>query len=420
MTTASRTLSIIGAGIVGLMIAYKARIEWPDRIIKLFDAGPDPNSPADASIPSGATWSGLDARHISITETGPWTSGSRLELIERPSVLGGWNCLAGSNISGRERRWLKEFQAIARDPHVHNKNNDIVVLRNKSGINSWAELNLQNADLFCPTSTLGLLPIVCTNKEDLLSEHAAEFGFDPKSVTDPVTALPPQLMPLEPKLADGTLYGSFQVAGTAYSVKTLCRRLIQWLQQRSVDFHWYEKIDYDSTDRLPVPDGDVVWAAGVSTGATRFMSENNILLQGVVGCWIALQNSGFEHPFKVLAAEPVNFINCTPMGPVLLTSGGYGWVGERPYADAVSLAKPIADAMVSEVSRLLTRGTAEDLARCETAFCIRPALPSGVPLVGVITKPGSHHRVVICVGHAAGGFTEAPAVADEALSLLAV
>src|SRR6202451_1026548 len=98
MTTASRTLSIIGAGLVGLMIAYKARIECPDRTIKVFDAGPDPNLPADVSIPSGATWSGLDARHISVTETGPWTSASRLEFIERPSVWGGWKLLGSSNI----------------------------------------------------------------------------------------------------------------------------------------------------------------------------------------------------------------------------------------------------------------------------------------------------------------------------------
>jgi glycine/D-amino acid oxidase-like deaminating enzyme len=90
-------------------------------------------------------------------------------------------------------------------------------------------------------------------------------------------------------------------------------------------------------------------------------------------------------------------------------------VGERSYDEVADLSKPIADALAGEASRLLTDGTKEDLFSCETAVCIRPALPSGQPLIHAIEGYGPYHRVILCVGHAAGGFTESPAVADMVL-----
>src|SRR4051794_33685937 len=107
-------LSVIGAGIVGLMVAREATRRWPDVQVTVFDEGPDPRQQPGFAHTFGATYSGLDARHVSLTETGPWTSSSRIDLItEPPSADGGWNCLADVELSETEARWLREFRTIA-------------------------------------------------------------------------------------------------------------------------------------------------------------------------------------------------------------------------------------------------------------------------------------------------------------------
>jgi len=412
---AGSRLSIVGAGIVGLMVAYTARRRWPKRRIELFDEGPDPRDQEGATHTFGASYSGFDARHVSLTETGPWTSSAREELISRRADEGGWNCLAGETLSAAERDWLSEFVEIASQPEVHAQNYATVMRLNRRGLEAWKELSREEPALFTPVEGSEVLPIVCANAADLESEHTAEFELDPITVSEPARALPPGLAPLEAELVDGTVYGSFLVEGTAYNVKTLCARLISWLETRGVEFHWSERQDLDDHQALSAPPGDVVWAAGVSTTTARLLAEQDVLLQGVLGCWLELANPGFTRPFKVLGVEPTNFINATPAGRSLILSGGYGWVGERPYEEARTLAKPITDAFVRDVARFFAGDQIEKLDDLPAAVCIRPCLPSGVPAVTELSAGSQAHRVLLCVGHAAGGFTQSPAVAGEVL-----
>jgi glycine/D-amino acid oxidase-like deaminating enzyme len=198
-------------------------------------------------------------------------------------------------------------------------------------------------------------------------------------------------------------------------VRTLCTRLIDWLEDTNSVFRWSHRLDL--ADLEEVAEGDVIWAAGVSSGSVSLLAHHGVLLQGVLGCWITLPNTSISQPFKLLAREPVNFINATPVGKTLLVSGGYGWVGERPYAEAASLSRPLARSFEKEVQRLI-RADVEGSLGYDSALCIRPSLPSGVPLIGQLRFPGRRRPVLACVGHAAGGFTEAPAVADQVVELL--
>jgi hypothetical protein len=414
---AERRLSVVGAGIVGLLVAYVCRTRWPRHGIEVFDHGPNPRTQPMAKVNSGATWSGLDARHVSLTETAPWTSASRARLIERPVSLGGWNCLTDSVLSEREHRWLREFKSLTASPESHDANSRSVVALNTAGLEAWTQLSTDHPDLFRPISSWGRLPIVCTRRDELFSEHTAEVALDPAHVTDPVQSLPPELAQLEGQLEAGILCGSFLVRGNAYQVRTLCSGLIEWLEANDVRFHWNQPVDLTGTGQLPLPEGDVVWAAGVSKGAAQLLSRLDILLQGVMGCWIALPNPGYIHPFKVLANEPVNFINCTPVASKVLLSGGYGWVGERSYDEAERLAVPLARSFASEVTRLFGVDNIREFDAYESAICIRPSLPSGVSEVKMVGEVDGH-RLLICVGHAAGGFTQSPAVADRIVDLL--
>lgn len=76
---------------------------------------------------------------------------------------------------------------------------------------------------------------------------------------------------------------------------------------------------------------------------------------------------------------------------------------------------PLRRAFADAVVRFFLDGRTAGLGGCPAAMCIRPALPSGVPAIRCISR-GSRLGV-ICVGHAAGGFTQAPVmarlVADE-------
>jgi glycine/D-amino acid oxidase-like deaminating enzyme len=302
---------------------------------------------------------------------------------------------------------------------TNSQNSALVSETNRRGLAAWRALSDRAPELFAPTDESGTLPIVCASRQELEGEHTAEYQLDSVNVSEPTQTLPAGLAPLEQKLADGTVYGSFLVDGAAYRVKTLCAALMGWLEERGVVFHWNRRIDLNREDELSLPPGDVIWAAGVSTETARLLASQHILLQGVLGCWIALPNPGFTRPFKVLGVEPVNFVNATPAEEILILSGGYGWVGERPYDEASRLGQPIMDAFKVDVARFFTSGGLKQLEKYETAVCIRPSLPSGVPIVSELPSISRRHRVVLCVGHAAGGFTESPAVAADALDTLA-
>ncbi len=416
MNRSTSSFSIVGAGIVGLLIAYRANREHDFGQIRVFDEGPDPRHERQFGHVFGATYSGMDARHVSLTETGPWTVPHRAELIVRSAAKGGWNCLDARALSSTEHAWLKEFQDIARSPSGHSDNSDLVMGINRAGLSEWARLQDELPEVFRPISGLGRLPIVCANEEDLRSEHEAEYELDPINVTEATTDLAPEVDQLQAKQEEGVIYGAFLVAGNAYNVRTLCAKLIEWLEARGVQFHWNTRVDVDP-QLSDLPQGDVILAAGVSTRSLSYLAESGLLLQGVMGCWTRIPNQGYLHPFKVLAKEPVNFINATPSSDSLILSGGYGWVGEHEYAEAQHLGEPICEAFMDEVDRFFLPTGRRRTPR-ETAICIRPALPSGVSAVRQITSLTPGRRIFVSIGHAAGGFTQAPEVARRVLELL--
>jgi glycine/D-amino acid oxidase-like deaminating enzyme len=223
--------------------------------------------------------------------------------------------------------------------------------------------------------------------------------------------------PLDQKFRDGILHGSFTVAGNAYNIRKLCVNVIDYLEEHGVEFHWRNPISLvDGGDRVTeLPPGDIVWASGVSGGMSSFLADKKILLQGVLGCWVDIPNQGFSHPFKIYGKEPTNFINATPIGNRLLLSGGYGWVGTRAHAEVTKLAKPTMQAFLHEVSKFFFDGRALS-DKYPLATCIRPSLPSGVTQIEEITY--QDRRVVTCIGHSAGGFTQSAHVADVVVEKL--
>ena len=308
-----------------------------------------------------------------------------------------------------EQRWLDEFCAVAADPVRHDTHVDSVYAMNLAGIEAWRSIIDLEPETFAPTNHDLELVIVCEQGDDLEAEYAVESRLDPDAVHR-LKAFPGDLSPL---FADGL--GGFSVRGSAFLVKTLGARLIDRLENDGVAFRWDTFCEVDSFDAIASEATDFVWAAGVSAGVSRSLLEYGVNLQGVMGCWLHMLGVPPVPPFKVLAREPVNFINCTSTSNGLLLSGGYGWVGHSTHTEAKTVAGLLLRHLESEVRRLMPG--LDHYRVTESAHCLRPATPSGLPLVRVLSLAGPH-RAALCVGHAAGGFTQAPLAGARALDLL--
>lgn len=373
-----KSLLVVGAGITGLLAALRLHKDYKVAVI---DAGADPRT---SNHTFGATYSGLDARHISLTETAPWTSQHRFELIMKDSIEGGWLCIPKKDLNEFDKEWISQFQQITDNNELHKTNTSKVINLNIQGITEWEKLGKEH-DFLKPINNETVMPIICRNQEDLLSEFSFESSLDSRcKLYEGVK--PPDGLP-------GNI-GYFTLYGRSYPIKTLCINLINYLESQGIVFRWnkpFEKVNEDL----------IVWCAGVSDQSSKILGQFNILLGGVVGCWVLMDNPGITKACKIYGPEPVNYLNLTPFQSKLFISGGYGFVGTRTYSEATKLAQPIMDQMIKELKNWFPESEIR-----EKAFCIRPAAPSGVPILLKDNLKGT--PVIFAVGHCAGGFTQAP------------
>ncbi len=375
-----KRLQVVGAGITGLLTALKLHKDYE---ITMIDLGNDPRMSQNLS---GATYSGLDARHISFTETTPWTSQVRLDLIMKPSAEGGWLCIPKNKLTNFDKEWISQFKRAADNNKLHKENTLKVVELNKKGIEEWEKL-AKEYDFLKPITDEIVMPIICRSKEDLLSEFDFESSLDSRC----------KLYENDKNNLDTT--GYFTLYGKSYLIKTLSINLINYLESQGVNFRWNESYSKGKTDII-------VWCSGVSPQASGILKRFNILFGGVVGCWVLVDNQGITEACKIYGPEPINYLNLTPYEDKLFISGGYGFVGTRIYSEAILLAQPIMEAMIRELKNWFPKVEIK-----EKAFCIRPATPTGVPILkreNLDTTP-----IIFAVGHCAGGFTQAPYTANE-------
>ncbi len=395
-------IAIIGAGITGLMTALELSKKYK---ITVIDAGPNPKH---NSHTHGATYSGFDARHISYTETAPWTSSHRFELITKNSSEKGWLCIPKNKLNKLEVEWISKFKETSQDTKSHDLNTSVVINLNKEGIRMW-ELLGNKYDFLQPFKHDTVMPIICRSKDDLLSEFTYEHSLDKRVRLCENQVLPDTLLPFNNRLSMLGGFGYFTLFGSAYYAKSICHNIVEYLSKLGTTFIWDTTI---SDKHLLSSDyyfenlkaDALVCCSGVSLDTTQLLSKFNVLLAGVIGCWVEVDNPGIKVACKIYGPEPVNYINITPSKTSLLLSGGYGFVGSRPHNEASLLAKPIMDDMLKEVKQWLPDSTIK-----ATSYCIRPATPTGVPTLVVNHK--NKLPIIIAVGHSAGGFTQSPVTA---------
>jgi hypothetical protein len=194
---------------------------------------------------------------------------------------------------------------------------------------------------------------------------------------------------------------------------------MNFLESQGIHFHWNTHISSEKDIVETTELGEVIFAGGVQPGRSEFLNAHNVLLQGVGGCWMEIINPGFTRPFHIEDYAPVNAISCTPLiredgQDVLLIAGADAWIGERAYDEAAEICAPLLREMEKEGHRLFGVDTsAESGDVLSRGFCVRPALPNGVPQIGFLTELETGHRVHLVIGGVGGGATQAFVAAEK-------
>jgi glycine/D-amino acid oxidase-like deaminating enzyme len=415
---------VVGAGINGLLTAYEVGKAIGFENVTIADQFPDPRSLPQFTHNGGATYSGGDARHVSITESSMMASSRRATLIGQPVEQGGW--------LGTNQPHADEFQAsfvqAGNDPELLRREDERIFGLNREGMERWFALADELPGIVRPITDDRTLTIFCSSDELLRSEFESERELDPGRVRllHDAGAGYGAVQDVLSRTGSG---GAFEVAGAAYQGKTLCVALIDELSTRGVQFKWEHRIGnafrrlpgYSSADKSFYYDAQrsglrAYRGVAVCTGSSLpgYELAHEHTPKSVAGLWIILPNPGISKPFKWIGVgeadpEPVNFVNVTPHGDLLYVSGGYTYVGDASVEDAATLVKPVFTQFFDQVKQWLALPHAARLHDYQRAVCLRPVFPdSGAHITAIDSWFGN---VVVNRGHGAGGFTEAPAAA---------
>ena len=372
--------------------------------ITLYDAGPDP---ADQPFGLGATQAGCDARHVTLTETTPWTSPERINLLNTPTAHRGWDGRAGKPPE-RSDRWLDEFTKIASAERAHRENTAEVVEANRQGLLLWDELATTEPQLFgdCAVGVSRTMPILFTSSDVAQEEYDFEHHFDERvrwMTEADLRSTTNMMLPLS--------MSGFRVPGIAFRAKTLCTRLIRQLAVL-VPFHWNTRLHPDDHELIPPECSAVIWATpwapGIGTGF------DDLALGGVAGVWLERSWDGpSTAAFKLLGPEPVNYINVTIASGRIMASGGYAYVENSDTASAENTIRILQDQLRDQLE---DQTVGVDWSDADPHVCIRPSTPSGI---GISTADVLDDRRVLRIGaNSAGGFTQAPLIANWVVAAL--
>lgn len=406
---------IIGAGITGLITAQLLHLLDPDMKLSLFDAGPEPrfrNGSGRLNGHYGATLGhSRDARQFTGTEGLSFQNPIHARLLFElaGSDTQGMLTIAEDQLTARERKWREEcLLRFTRDVKPEDNPYDrMYTALNYGGMAAWGWLvdvmpelarnRLSDKGIYIALSTL----------EEVRRTLEFEKNLNPFQNTYPVKHYTPGHLYKGPKQSspEGVVSGLVKVPGSSWAIQSLWTDMYKSLsQQKNIEFNW----DSPITKRRDLPPGDAyVWAAGIGYDTPDLYRDHG-RVQGVGGWWLTVPNPGYTAPFKFVAPQPCGVINLTPNGKSLYVSGGFGWVGERPYEEAKKFLEPIKEHFMRAASSLLHLNPAS-INLDEVDYCIRPSTPTGLPDIAMHTYDKRSHITISGAGKA--GATQAPLLA---------
>jgi len=222
---------VVGAGVTGLLTAYELGRAIGFENVRVADQCPDPRTLTGLTHNGGATYSGGDARHVSITESSMMANKQRAILIDIPAATGGW---LGRGDDAPDQ-FRKSFARAGNDIHLLRREDEGIFALNRAGMERWFALEGELPDVVRPVSEQRTLAIFCASGELLSGEFGAERALDPGRVRR-LSDIGEGYGPVPKSLSRAGRGGAFEVAGAAYHGKTLCASLITELARRGVEF----------------------------------------------------------------------------------------------------------------------------------------------------------------------------------------
>lgn len=396
-----KNISIVGAGINGLLTAFLIRNAYPDTHLDIHDSE---QHPVGNTSHKGVTHGSRDARHITGSESiGFESSIHNNALRSMPSHdTPGWLLKREEQLSENEIRWREEFEKTYTGSSLLNKIDYAHAELNYKGLAAWYDLTDRYS--FIQSH------IISGDGVAVYFESGHVFENDVEMETDFCNKYYPggEVQKALNKELDKLYLEKLIVPGMSIRVKSLAEELLSILEKdNNVSFHW----DSTVNDGKQLESEAIVWTSGITHQQPDGHQEHN--LQGIIGCWTSIKSKKFSKPFKIAAPAPSAYINFTPDGNELHISGGFGWSGD--YIDArlhSELARPVADHFIEQVNKYLDANiTIEDI-----DYCVRPSTPTGQPILSTMIVDGVKN--IFISGSAKSGTTHAPMLSGYVLDAL--
>lgn len=453
---------VVGTGAVGLMTAYylnKAEFQ-----VTCFDFGPDPTDLHYDERMSSTTYRSGNARHVTATETSSLASSSRKGLIYKTPFEGGWMSKDISQLTPPEKKWVDDFEYFTNHPEIIDRYNDDICAVNNKGKKLWHELIGDNKKIFENCGLQLGVGIFFLNRKHFIkgevdsmerakSEADFEDLYNPKVKRLNLEEVRGAYPAFEDAFNNDLLVGGLTEDCITVNSIDFCANTINYLKSKGVVFRWGEFIfemkrnGNGEVSGVTSAKGEMltaehyVFSTGWLTHGIFKDTRSEDKIMGVLGCWVTIPNPGleaetlvahafdpksyvpkcFSGPFKIDAPEPTNYINATLEGSKLIVSGGYGFIG-NDVTNIPNIKWPGVQAQFKHFEDIVKKifpkayEEAEITGSLDRRMCARPVTACGL---GVFEEIKSTEGKTIIVGaNAAGGFTQAPALAEAVVDSL--
>ncbi|GHF05305.1 NAD(P)/FAD-dependent oxidoreductase [Streptomyces morookaense] len=434
----NRDVALIGAGIVNLVTAV--RLTEDGFRVTVLDRSPAPGTAPWSAY--GCSHAGDDARMFTFTEMDDYHNqdfhGTAPDLFRRPVEHNGWLARDPQSLTAEERGWIEEFERVP-SWLARTYNEDIFSLGAEAA-GEWARLRHRRPELFEDVVLADGILRVYTDADHLraaLARHRAIGAL--------LRELPPaELARDHPVLArpvrEGTLAGGLLVPGFTLNVHKFTRRIVDWLEDRGVRFHWDTEVTGVRRDAsgavtgfdcaVPVPgSAHVVVSPGVYGPELLRGTPCEGKIHGVLGGWMRISNRATRlgNSLKVGRRGHVTEDANVTVGldadgqEILIVGSGYGYTGAGTEPDERGLAA-VRLGILDTIERLFPdraglRASSRAGDNYAFKYCIRPWTATSLGLYHAEATAGAR-LFVINGGHNTGGFAQAPAIAAAVLASL--
>ncbi|MBI3379650.1 FAD-binding oxidoreductase [Candidatus Gottesmanbacteria bacterium] len=453
---------IVGTGIVGLMTAYY--LNESGYKVTCYDFGPDPTNLHYDERMASTTYRSGNARHVTSTETSSLASSSRKGLIYKSPSVGGWMSKNIKQLTPSEKKWVDDFEYFTHHPEIIDRYNDDICRINNMGKKGWYDLIRKNKKIFENCGLQLGVGIFFLNRKHFMKEKVDSFerakseaDFEdlyntPKVKRLNIGKVRKAYPAFEYACDQDLLVGGLTEDCITVNAIDFCTNTINYLRNKGVAFHWEKFIveikrnENSEISHLVNSKGEIlkanhyVFSTGWLTHGLYKDTKCEDKIMGVLGCWVTVPNPGleaetlvahafdakpyspkcFSGAFKIDAPEPTNYINATLEGSKLIVSGGYGFIG-NDITNIPNLIWPGVKAQFNHFEEIVKKifpkayEEAELAGSLDRRMCARPVTACGLGVFEEL-KTVKGGKTVIVGANAAGGFTQAPALAEAVVS----